>query len=258
MDFVSNGTPTSNQTEGDCQQNVCDGAGHIISVTDNTDIPSPYYDTPCVDSICTNGVPSHPFLAAGTDCIGGGGICDGAGNCVQCLDNSMCPPSGVPNTVTICDSGHCSYQCIDGYTECIPNGGGCVDTSSDLAHCGACNQPCSVNNGIGVCNNGVCGIEACNAGFDDCNAIAADGCEVDVQNDPENCGVCNNVCPPIPHGAAICANGACGIGACDAGWDHCDMEGPVGCETPLGTNENCSSCGDVCQDGTTCLSGGCA
>ena len=258
MAFVTAGTATSNQTTGDCQKNVCDGSGNIISVADNIDFIPPYYDTPCTDSICSNGQPAHPFLSAGAPCLGGGGICDGAGHCVQCLDGSDCPDSGVPNIDTICTDGNCSYQCLAGYTECVPGGAGCVDTSSDPNHCGGCNQPCVLDNATAICSSGTCHIQACDPGFGDCNGVADDGCEHFLSGDTSNCGACGNECN-LPHVTLqLCSAGKCQALSCEFGWGNCDGDPATGCETDLsGDDDNCGGCGFPCQGSTHCVNGEC-
>ncbi|MGH2557536.1 MAG: hypothetical protein ACRDJH_00615, partial [Thermomicrobiales bacterium] len=61
----------------------------------------------------------------------------------------------------------------------------------------------------------------------------------------------------LPHVAqAACENGRCVIKECDPGWADCDGNAATGCETPLGTPENCSGCGDVCASGV-CQDGVC-
>jgi hypothetical protein len=77
---VATGTVTSSQTSGDCRQNQCDGAGNVVSVIDNTDVPADD-GNPCTGETCTAGVPAHPALPANTPCGVNGGVCDGAGTC---------------------------------------------------------------------------------------------------------------------------------------------------------------------------------
>ena len=45
-----------------------------------------------------------------------------------------------------------------------------------------------------------CTLVACNAGCADCDGNAANGCEVDTQDDPANCGGCGVQCS----GGAAC------------------------------------------------------
>jgi len=68
------------QTPGDCKQNQCDGAGLIVAVNENTDLP---VDTnQCTNDVCTNGTPSNPPAMTGTACNQNGGtLCDNAASC---------------------------------------------------------------------------------------------------------------------------------------------------------------------------------
>ena len=89
-DFAPSGTQLSAQTEGDCSLRVCDGDGAEISVPDNTDIASDTND--CTSDICDAGQTLHPFSSPGTGCTSGGGaVCDGNGNCVECVEDADCP-----------------------------------------------------------------------------------------------------------------------------------------------------------------------
>ena len=81
--YTGSGIPVSNQVAGDCQSNVCDGSGGIMSIADDSDVPvSP---SACAIGTCTGGVPSVEYLDPRTPCATGGLICDGAGQCVACL-----------------------------------------------------------------------------------------------------------------------------------------------------------------------------
>lgn len=83
--------------------------------------------------------------------------------------------------------------------------GTCGDTSNDINNCGMCGIICLPGfNAAGVCNSGMCGI-ICNPGFADCDANTSSGCEINLTNDPMNCGACANVCPII----ANCVSGMC-------------------------------------------------
>ena len=70
----------------------------------------------------------------------------------------------------------------------------------------------------------------------------------------------------IAHATSLCANGACGITACDAGWGNCNGSIHDGCDTPLLTDiHNCGACGvacstssdNVCLGVATCTNGVC-
>jgi len=136
MTFVAANTVTQTQTAGDCQKQVCDGAGQIISVADNTDIPADDGNS-CTSDICSGGVPSLLSNASGTICAvnGGSGFCDGNGSCLQCLTAMDCPSNGNQCQSPECNNGTCSFTdlavgtfCGSGYT-C--NGSGTCGTSCD-------------------------------------------------------------------------------------------------------------------------------
>ncbi|MBM4356821.1 MAG: VCBS repeat-containing protein [Deltaproteobacteria bacterium] len=71
----------------------------------------------------------------------------------------------------------------------------CVDTELDAMHCGACDKPCALPvNGQPKCVEGMCVFGSCDAGFADCDASGANGCEVDTTKDAKHCGACNAAC----------------------------------------------------------------
>lgn len=91
-----------------------------------------------------------------------------------------------------------------------PDGSACVRNGlSGRIVNGKCTIPdgtaCTLNHATGTTVNGTCTIQFCTAGFADCNAQAADGCEANVNTDTNNCGACGRVC-----GAGkICVSGIC-------------------------------------------------
>jgi hypothetical protein len=65
---------------------------------------------------------------------------------------------------------------------------------------------CNLPNASSICQNNMCVIQSCNTGFGNCDANAQNGCEVNLETDPKNCGTCGNAC-----GANLyCAAGQCG------------------------------------------------
>ena len=70
---------------------------------------------------------------------------------------------------------------------------------------------------------------------------------VDLVNDNNNCGFCDNECGP----RFECVDGVC---TCLEGYSECSGE----CVDALTDNENCGWCGIACEVGTTiCISGEC-
>jgi hypothetical protein len=147
--YTSYGVPTSDQIAGDCRANVCNGAGGVVTIADDADIP-PAND--CMSASCTDGVPSTSPLPAGTSCaIDGGVICNGAGRCVVCIPGETRPcysgPAGTEN-VGICHAGT---------KTCRPDGSGfdgCVGEVVPMAElCNNLDDDCD-----GTVDNDVSGI----------------------------------------------------------------------------------------------------
>ena len=111
--------------------------------------------------------------------------------------------------------------------------------------------------GAGTSNGGSGGGGECLAGTADCNANAADGCEVDLQSDVNNCGMCGTVCEGGGGVPPTCALGKCKLD-CPEGKGDCDMNAANGCEVNLLEEDgNCGSCGLTCM-GSPCVEGACA
>ncbi len=77
-------------------------------------------------------------------------------------------------------------------------GGQLVDTSSDAAHCGRCDNRCKITgpgrNADGIaCVSGEC-VLVCKAGFGDCNGRQTDGCEENLTSSNKHCGTCGVTC----------------------------------------------------------------
>lgn len=86
-------------------------------------------------------------------------------------------------------------RCPGGLSRC---GSGCIDTRTDPANCGACGKACvSYPNANSTCTEGTCSFTCSKSYlrvFEDCNGIAADGCESNLASDRSNCGTCGNAC----------------------------------------------------------------
>lgn len=156
----------------------------------------------------------------------------------------VAPPAVPPETAPPAASG-----CAPGLTDC---GGVCVDTASDLNHCGACGAVCESGLVPVECRSSVCERANCPVGITYCGAV--DGCR-DTMTDPGHCGGCQQPCAD-----GTCAGGVCGggdgggegAGGCDLGLTDCG-----GVCTDLNDNANCGACGAACGAGQTCTDGIC-
>lgn len=113
--FPGSSQAASSQTAGDCQKNVCNGAGGVTSEDDATDLPTA--NTLCLISPACSGAPLSPSFTpapTGTDCTadpGPGSVCGDtsnpliAGTCVGCNTAADCS-GGTPTcnaTTHVCE-----------------------------------------------------------------------------------------------------------------------------------------------------------
>jgi hypothetical protein len=122
---------------------------------------------------------------------------------------SSCVPCTLVNATSTCDSaGECAIaSCIGDFEDCntVAEDGCEVDILHDPLRCGDCDAaPCELANARESCSAGLCSVLTCDAGWDDCNELAADGCEADLAA-ADHCGDCETVCT----GAQACEAGVC-------------------------------------------------
>lgn len=164
-------------------------------------------------------------------------------NCGMC--GTVCE---LPHAVSACGGGMCQIQeCTPPWERCntlIPDG--CeTNLSTDPMNCGGCGMECPAINGTPKCTGSACDID-CAPGFDNCDKLAGNGCESPVNDDVNNCGACDNVCPFDEDETPNCVDGECGVTRCEEGLGDCDGDGE--CETDLTTDVNhCGRCGGPCN-----------
>lgn len=89
VDYVPAGLPTRTQVDGDCKQQVCDGAGGIEQEPDDADAPA--NPNECTATACVDGAAVLVHQPAETICgPNGKHECDGDGACVECFDDADC------------------------------------------------------------------------------------------------------------------------------------------------------------------------
>ncbi len=177
------------------------------------------------DRIAANGCETQ--LGTNTDCMG-------------CRMPCAAPtPNCIPMTRT------CALVCPGTTTEC-PGIAGCINTLSDPNHCGGCNNRCAFANAVGACVAGVCQIAGCAPGFRDCDRVLANGCELNVVADANNCGACGRRCG-LANASANCRSETCVINQCNRGFGDCDRLAANGCEADLNNVANCGNCATRCM-----------
>jgi hypothetical protein len=174
----------------------------------------------CVDARCC----ASPSCGSCEACTGAAGTCAKVVNAADpgtCTGNQSCSPDGVckkKNGQACGSTAEClSGFCADGFcctTSCTGacrscKLGGSVGTcktipfTTDEGNCGGCAIKCSTNHVAALCTGGHC-VGACRAGFLDCDGNKqANGCETSINDDPQNCGGCGNVC------LGSCVGGLC-------------------------------------------------
>jgi hypothetical protein len=217
-----------------------------------------------------------------------------AANCNGCgTDDSIyiCEPDS-PTESAYCADGVCgSIDCSSAgpNLRACDGDGICDDSIGTPESCSNCGDTCLVENGTGACEMGspnVCVVDACDAGYEDCDGSYSNGCEVDTRADSRRCGGClgddpiagtGDDCEALSSNASLhvasasCALSSCQI-ECDPGYGDCDGVANNGCEVVLTNNaarcggclptdpnpangENCSSKWPNAAE-STCTSGG--
>jgi hypothetical protein len=183
------------------------------------------------------------------------------------LDYCRKLPHVMPNAPVECRFGQCYIpptSCAFGFGHCTSNpNDGCETSFSRPETCGSCGVRCTDQMSCVVQGSRyTCFPPSCSPPTPD---LCGNSC-VDVQTDVAHCGTCNHFCS-FDNAAAKCANGKCVV-------DFCLIEGTAdcndlpGCETTLGTRDNCMSCGDkactgintvlTCNVGSSCETPACA
>ena len=217
-------------TAGQCWS-LCDLMGIYMGMPDS-----------CGPYTCTN------FSYDDVNCGGCGNVCDPTGPDLPALPSDM--RYG-------CSGAACgAKKCND------PSKGNCNNDTSD-----GCETALHTNENCAFCGDECAPGKECLLGTDnqyhcfceDDNETLCDGtCQI-LDQDPTNCGACNNLCPGTfsPHYVATCTKGICG-GACEPGYADCDGLPDDGCEIDVRIDSrHCGACGVACAPGQVCAEGKC-
>jgi hypothetical protein len=104
---------------------------------------------------------------------------------------------------------------------------------------------------------------ACSDGWGDCNGDPADGCETNLQSDPNNCLSCGRSCA-VAGGVGECSldptcslTPCCKIARCEPPFRDCNLTYTDGCEIDTADDPaNCGNCNVACPSGV-CTGGVC-
>lgn len=117
------------------------------------------------------------------------------------------------------------------------------------------NASCAAEAAESVCVAGRCELVRCLGAARDCDGLAANGCEAELDS-IEQCGACGRRCE-LTHARARCDHGTCAFDSCEPGYADCDGDLDTGCEVSLQSTDNCGGCGVRCADGEQCVGNVC-
>ena len=182
--------------------------------------------------------------------------CGACGHECPVSEDDPPPPPGMRRG---CGDGQCGQlKCDAGFEDCNHDleADGCeINLFEDALNCGACGKACAPGQ---RCEFGEC---KCAPHETACPSFGDSVECVDLESDPNSCGVCGNMCPnPFDgSGKAVCRLGRCEF-ECKPGYADCDGRVENGCETHVAADpRNCGACGVQCDlsFGQPCVNGAC-
>jgi hypothetical protein len=160
--YATAGTSAMMPTPGSCTQNVCNGMGAVSVVLDSTNVPTS--TNPCVIEGCSMGAPTATNVVAGVACTGATGdtVCDGNGNCAQCVAPANCPGTDTACQTRTCTANICGVSYVPKGTMVPPlPPGNCQQNQ-----CNGMGAVVAVADDTNVPTNGsVCDVASCSMGM---------------------------------------------------------------------------------------------
>ncbi|HMJ51898.1 MAG TPA: hypothetical protein VK540_07465 [Polyangiaceae bacterium] len=192
-------------------------------------------------------------------------VSDGMSVCTLELCRNL--PHVTPWAPVECRAGQCYIppgSCDVGFGHCTSNPmDGCETSFSRAETCGSCAVRCTDQmQCVPQGSRYTCLPPTCSPPFPD---LCGNSC-VDLKTDVTNCGTCNHICT-FDNASARCESAKCVVDSCfEPGTADCtDVPG---CETKLGTRDNCLACGNkacaaintvvTCDVDTSCATPACA
>jgi len=215
-------TATDNNNCGTCGNTCTSGhtctGGHCIVTCGALTTCTPDGGTP----YCANTSTDNDNCGTCGNTCASGDVCGGGGCALTCGSLTTCTTdAGVgycANTSTdqsncgtcgnkcasgyACAGGNCTASCSAGQQVC---GNSCTNTTYDPNNCGSCGFACTYANGSGACSSSTCSLASCTAGYGNCDGLAANGCETNVETSATNCGACGHACDL----GETCQSGTC-------------------------------------------------
>jgi len=183
-----------------------------------------------------------------TNTVGGGSIA--VGDCTT-DGTTPCTFPGQSCDGSDCDDGNPSIN-PTAQEECDGVDNNCNGQIDDGELCSAPNATCVCTGASG------CAIGSCDTGWDDCNSLYGDGCEIDLLSDELNCGACGAACP---------AGWSCNSGSCapPCAPNSCYIDGVCYSTGATSPSFECMKCDPSVSitdwtaktDGTPCSGGNC-
>jgi hypothetical protein len=150
--LVGEFSAVSGQVANDCKKIVCDGRGGTKEIDDPSDVPDDGND--CTDDVCFPVGPTNAMSAPKTACDESGGtICDGAGACVECVDDGDCATGTCEPLSKTCVPDSCENGMLDADEADVDCGDACGPTCAPGQACddaSDCAPPAT------MCDNSVC------------------------------------------------------------------------------------------------------